>query len=745
MQNCCGGDGVVSCRPSAYVGCLAKDDHSTLPTPDLDDRPQGERQESNDVSQIVEFRQRGRVGLITIDNPPVNALSTAVRQGLVAAVETLAASGCEVGLIYCKGRTFCAGADITEFGKPIVKPDLREVVETIEDSSKPIIAALHGTALGGGFELTLGCHYRCATPSAKVGLPEVRLGLIPGAGGTQRGPRVLGIEAALDLSVSGEPIGATQARELGAIDEIIEGDLLEGALEYAERLAAENAAPRRIRDIALDSRTLPEAFFEDYRKKIAAKTRGFFAPERAVQAVEAAVALSFPDGMRKERELFEQCLASAESKAQRHVFFAQREVAKIPDVPKDTPIRPINTVAVIGAGTMGGGIAVSFANAGLPVKILEVTQDALDRGLGIVEKNYTASMRKGHISAAQLRERMGLLQGTLDYADLGDADLIIEAVFESMALKKEVFQKLDGVAKQGAILATNTSSLDVDVIAAATARPQDVIGLHFFSPANVMRLLEIVRGDKTAKDVIATSMRMAKQIGKVGVLSGVCFGFIGNRMLEPYIREVNMLLLEGALPRQIDRTIYDFGFAMGPCAVGDLAGIDVGYKVRQERTDLPDDARYYRISDALAEMGRYGQKTGKGFYRYEQGSRTPNPDPEVEALIESESARLGIERRHIGEQEILERCLYALINEGARILEEGIALRSLDIDVVYITGYGFPVYKGGPMYYGDSVGLRTVHQAILGYAERLGHEHGYWEPSPLLARLAAEDKAFGDL
>lgn len=697
------------------------------------------------MNDVVRFEQRGAVGLIIVNNPPVNALSSAVRSGLVEAVLQVQASGVGAAVLCCEGRTFIAGADISEFGKPMADPDLRKVIDCIEDCPTPIVAAIHGTALGGGFEVALGCHYRCAVPSAKVGQPEVYLGLTPGAGGTQRLPRAVGVEAATDMIVSGKPVPAPKVAEAGGIDRIIDGDLLEGAINYAQELAAKGAAPNRLRDRDVSTDHLPDSFFADYRKRIARKTRGLIAPEQCLQAVEAAVTMSFDDGMAKERVLFEQCLASSESKAQRHLFFAERTVAKIPDIPKDTPLRSIERVAVIGAGTMGGGISMNFANRGIPVKLLELDSDALERGLAVVKKNYIVSMEKGRLTQGDVDRRLGLLEGTMEYAALGDADLIIEAVFESMDVKKEVFAKLDEVAKPGAILATNTSSLDVNEIAAATSRPQDVIGLHFFSPANVMRLLEVVRADATAKDVVATCMKMAKSIGKVGVLSGVCFGFIGNRMLEPYLREVNMLLLEGALPAQIDKAIYDFGFAMGPCAVGDLAGIDVGHKVRQARSNLPDDETYYRISNLLAEMGRHGQKTGAGFYRYEAGSRAPVPDPEIEELIKRESERLGVDRRDIDDKEIVQRCMFALINEGANILEEGIALRPVDIDVVYVTGYGFPVYRGGPMFYADSVGAKKVYDAIGAFAERFGNEHGYWTPSPLLERLAKHGKSFGGL
>ena len=693
------------------------------------------------MSEVVGFETRGKLGIITVKNPPVNALSHAVRSGIH---EAIGAAACDDGIdavvLICAGRTFIAGADIKEFGKPLAPPDLVAVITAIEDCPKPVIAAIHGTALGGGLETALGCHYRCAVASARVGVPEVKLGLLPGAGGTQRLPRLMGVRAALDLIVSGNPLPAAAARSCGIIDHIVDGDLLGGALEYAEQLVAEGAPLRRIRDIEVDTSEVGDTFFEGYRMAIAKKSRGYFAPERCIQAVEGAINLPFDEGLANERDLFLQCMLSPESAAQRHIFFSQRQATRIPDVPRDTPVRDVKSAAVLGAGTMGGGIAMNFANAGIPVTVLEVGREALDRGLAVVRGNYERSMNRGRLTREQVEQRMGLITGTLDYADLAGADFVIEAVFENMEIKKQVFARLDEVCKEGAILATNTSTLDINDIAAATARPEDVIGTHFFSPANVMKLLEAVRGEATAKDVIATTMKLARTLGKVPVLAGVCYGFIGNRMLEGYGREAGFLLLEGATPEQIDKAIYDFGMPMGPFAMSDLAGIDVGYRVRQERkSTLPDDPRYAAIADKLHGMGRFGQKTAAGFYRYEAGNRTPISDPEVHALIEGEARRLGIERRQISDDEIVKRCIYPVINEGARVLEEGIALRSSDIDIVWIYGYGFPPYRGGPMFYADTVGLGEVYETIRGFRE----DHGdYWTPAPLLERLAGAGKTF---
>jgi 3-hydroxyacyl-CoA dehydrogenase len=693
------------------------------------------------MSEVVSYQLQENIAVVTVNSPPVNALSQAVRKGILDGIKTAQADDSEAIVIRCEGRTFIAGADITEFGKPPLDPWLPEVLTAIENSKKPVIAAIHGTALGGGFEVALACHYRCAVASAMVGLPEVKLGLLPGAGGTQRVPRVAGVKAALDMITSGNPVPAARAKDMGLIDEIITGDdLAAGAVSYARDLLASGAPLKRIRDITINKETIEPGFFDNARKQLAKRARGQIAQDRIVSCIEAAVNLPMDEGLARERELFQELVKSPESAAMRHIFFAERQAAKIKDLPKDTPIRDIKRVAIIGGGTMGGGIAMCFANVGIPVTLLEVGDEALQRGLGIIRKNYTITVQKGKMSQEQMEQRIGLIQGSTDYAEIADVDLVIEAVFENLDLKKEIFARLDGVCKQGAILATNTSYQDVDAIAAATGRPQDVLGLHFFSPANVMKLLEVVRGEKTADDVLATSMAIGKKIGKVCALSRVCYGFIGNRMLGGYGREAQMLLLDGCTPEQVDSTLEEFGMAMGPLAMGDLAGLDVGYKARQARTDLPDDPKLYRMGTLLVEMGRYGQKTGSGFYKYDPETRQRQSDPEVEALIREEAASLGVEQRDISKEEILARCFYPLINEGAKILEEGIAQRPSDIDVVYVFGYAFPVAKGGPMFYADQVGLKNVYDKICEFRDRYGAD--YWQPAPLLEKLAKEGKTF---
>jgi 3-hydroxyacyl-CoA dehydrogenase len=694
------------------------------------------------MSDLVRYERKAKVGFIIVDNPPVNALSVGVRRGLVECLQkALADEGAKAVIVQCAGRTFIAGADITEFGRPLEDPGLDVVIRSLEQSSKPVVAAIHGTALGGGLETALGCHFRVAAPSAQLGLPEVKLGIIPGAGGTQALPRLVGVKPALEMITSGEPVNAARAKDLGLVDEIID-EQLNGAAAFAERVVAENQPLRRISQLTVTTDGTAELFAE-FRRELVRTRRGFEAPQRCVDAVEAATRLPFEKGLEKEREIFIECLGSTQSAAQRHIFFAERQVSKIPDVPKDTPVKAVKTAAVIGAGTMGGGIAMNFANAGIPVYMLDVSQEALEKGLGVVSKNYAGSVSKGRMSQADMDKRLGLIRPVLSYDELKDVDIVIEAVFEEMDIKQEVFRKLDAVCKSEAILATNTSTLDIDEIASVTSRPQQVIGTHFFSPANVMKLLEIVRGAKTSKEVIATTMAMAKMIRKVGVLVGVCDGFVGNRMIHHYIREAMFLLEEGALPQQVDRVLYDFGMPMGPFQMSDLAGLDVGWRIRKRQAATrPKDERYSAISDKLCEQGRFGQKTGVGFYKYEAGNRTPIPDPEVEALIVAESKACGIPRREISDQEILERCIYPLINEGARILEEGIALRASDIDVIYIYGYGFPVYRGGPMFYADTVGLDVVYKAVCGYHE----QHGLlWEPAPLLRRLADKGQSFADL
>ena len=693
------------------------------------------------MSDVVSYQLHGNIGVIAVNSPPVNALSQAVREGILNAVNQAQADASEAIVLRCEGRTFIAGADITEFGKPPKDPWLPEVLSAIENSSKPVIAAIHGTALGGGFEVALACHYRCAVAAAKVGLPEVKLGLLPGAGGTQRVPRIAGVKAALDMITSGNPVAASKAKDMGLIDEVISGDDLEaGAISYAQDLLASGAPLKRIRDITIDPETIEPGFFEDARKRLARRARGQIAQDRIVSCLEAAVKLPMDEGLARERELFQELVTSPESAAMRHIFFAERQAAKIKDLPKDTATRPIKKVAIIGGGTMGGGIAMCFANVGIPVVLVEVNDEALQRGLGIIRKNYSITVQKGKLPEDKMEQLIGLISGTTDYADIADVDLVIEAVFENLDLKKEIFAKLDGVCKQGAILATNTSYQDVDAIAEATGRPQDVVGMHFFSPANVMKLLENVRGEKTADDVLATAMAIGKKIGKVCALSRVCYGFIGNRMLGGYGREAQMLLMDGCTPEQVDSTLEGFGMAMGPLAMGDLAGLDVGYKARQARTDLPDDPKLYRMGTLLVEMGRHGQKTGSGFYKYDPETRRRMSDPEVEAMIKEEAAKLEIEQREVSEEEILARCFYPLINEGAKILEEGIAQRPSDIDVVYVFGYAFPVAKGGPMFYADQVGLKNVYDKICEFRDRYGEE--YWQPAPLLEELAKSGKTF---
>jgi len=692
------------------------------------------------MADIVSYSREGDIAYITIDNPPVNALSLAVRSGIQQCVRRFVADAeARAAILICAGRTFIAGADITEFDKPRQDPWLPEVIEEIEASPKIIVAAIHGTALGGGLETAMGCHYRCAVPSAKVGLPEVALGLLPGATGTQRLPRLIGPQAALDVMVSGKPMAAKAARDAGAVDHLLDDENLRaGATAYARKLLAAGAKPRRISEMSIDQASVGAGFFDDYRKSIAREARGYFAPGQIIKCVEAAVSLPYKDAVKRENELFLECMASSHSRAQRHLFFAERACAKVPDVPADTPLRPVKKVAVIGGGTMGGGIAMNFANVGIPVVLKEVNQAALDRGLAIIRGNYENTVKKGRLSQADFERCMSLITGTLDYAGVGDCDLIVEAVFENMALKKEIFGELDRVAKAGAILASNTSTLDVDEIARATRRPQDVIGWHFFAPANVMTLLEIVRGAATAKDVIATSMAMAKTIRKTAVLVRVCFGFVGNRMFFPYVREAQRMLLEGIAPERIDRVAHDWGMAMGPHGVSDLSGLDVLDKVNNEWKQKPNDPAYCRMVAKLTEMGRYGQKTGAGIYKYE--GRNALPDAEVARIAKEEATRLGVPQIEVSDAEIIERLFYSMINEGALILAEGMASRPSDIDVVFVHGYGLPRYRGGPMQYGDEVGLKNVVAAMAKYRQRYGDL--YWTPAPLLKELADKGSSF---
>jgi len=684
------------------------------------------------MTSPVSYELVDDIGVITVDNPPVNALSHAVRQGLHDAIHAAQQDASKAVLIVCTGRTFIAGADITEFGKPPREPHLPDLCNTIESSSKIVVAALHGTALGGGLEVALSCHYRCAVPDAKVGLPEVKLGLLPGAGGTQRLPRLIGASAALDLMTSGNPIGAGQAASLGLVDHVVDGELAHAALAWCRQLAAQGAACRVTSELPVER--LPGGALAEYRSTLLRRARGQIAPQSIVDCVEASLTLPFAEGLRIEREKFMECMKSPQSAALRHMFFAEREAAKVHGLSRDTPLREVNKVAVIGAGTMGSGIAMNFANAGMQVVLLEVDDEALARGLGIIDRNYQGGVKRGKLTEEKALECRNRITGTTDYDSLADADLVVEAVFENLELKQQIFAKLDGVCRQGAILATNTSYQDVDRIAAATQRPQDVIGLHFFSPAHIMKLLEVVRADKTADDVLATCMSIAKRIRKTPVVSGVCYGFIGNRMLGHYAREAQLCVIEGATPEQVDTAMEEWGMAMGPLAVFDLAGLDVGYKARQ---GLPEaergDPRAFRVADALVEMNRLGQKTGAGFYRYDPETRARSSDPEVEALIEREAAALGVERRDIDADEIVDRLTFALVNEGLNILDEGIAQRPGDIDVVYVYGYGFPAWRGGPMHYADAVGLAHVLERVREFGQRFGSEN--WTPAPLLEKL----------
>ncbi|WP_417450853.1 3-hydroxyacyl-CoA dehydrogenase NAD-binding domain-containing protein [Kordiimonas sp.] len=684
---------------------------------------------------------REGIAIITVDNPPVNALSHSVREGLAREMKELA-SNADVSAIVvaCAGRTFIAGADIREFGSPPQPPHLPDVVNDIEAMEKPVVAAIHGTALGGGLEVALSCHYRVALASAKIGLPEVKLGILPGAGGTQRLPRIAGPANALDAIISGRHVSAKEAKSWGVLDEIVEDNLLEAAIAFAK--AAAGNGPRRTGEMKIDGTKFGPEFFAGFRKSIARQTRGYFAPEHCIRCVEAAVSLPLEEGLKRERELFQECMANPQAKALQHMFFAERQVSRIPGIDKNTPRRDIRRVGIIGAGTMGGGIAMNFANVGIPVTILEVEQPALDRGLGVVRKNYERSAAKGKLTSEQVEGLMDQFTGTLSYDDLSDCDLIIEAVFETMEIKKKVFGELDRVAKKGAILASNTSYLDVNEIAACTKRPEDVLGLHFFSPANVMRLLEIVRADKTAPDVLATCVDLAKAIRKVGVVAGVCHGFIGNRMLSPYGREAALAVIEGAKPEEVDAALFTFGMPMGPMTMSDMAGLDIGYLNRQGVGRENYETKAYDWMDRLVESGRKGLKVGAGVYAYEDGSRTPKPDPDVQKLIEEESVKAGIERRAISSDEIVERCMMALINEGAKILGEGKAYRASDIDVVYVNGYGYPAYRGGPMHYADSLGLKNVYDKICEFGEKFGPR--WWQPAPLLKELAEAGKSFAD-
>lgn len=686
----------------------------------------------------VHYTVDGEIAVLTIDNPPVNALNMAIRGGLLESVQrAVADASIKAVVVIAAGKTFVAGADIKEFGKPMTGPSLLDTLATLEASTKPVIAALHGTALGGGLELALGCHWRVAVPSVKVGLPEVNLGIIPGAGGTQRLPRLVGPAKALDMITTGKPVDGRKALELGIVDELVNGDqagdLLQGALAFARKVVAEQR-PLRIAGQLQDKVTgVDPAIFADIRKKMEKKWRGLVAPWKIVESIENACKLPFAEGAKLERAAYNECQASPQRKAQTHIFMAEREAAKIPGLPSDIKPLPIRSAAIIGAGTMGGGIAMCFANAGIPVKQVEMSPEALARGRAIIEKNYTTSVSRGSLTQEKMDRSLALIQGTLDYADIADCDIVIEAAFEDLTIKQDIFRKLDAVMKPGAILATNTSTLDIDKIASVTARPESVIGTHFFSPANVMKLLENVRGAKTSAQTIATAMAMAKTIGKVAVLAGNCDGFIGNRILHVYGRECDFLLEEGATPWQVDRALQGFGFPMGLYLMRDMAGLDVGWRIRQYREQFRDKSlRYSPIADRLCELGRFGQKTSAGYYRYE--GRDATPDPLTEQLIEATSKELGIKRAPVSDEEIVTRVLCALVNEGAKILDEGIAMRASDIDVTYVSGYGFPAYRGGPMFWAEQEGLAKV----LEHVRRFHAAHGkLWTPAPLLERLAA--------
>ncbi|WP_313328441.1 3-hydroxyacyl-CoA dehydrogenase NAD-binding domain-containing protein [Stutzerimonas balearica] len=696
------------------------------------------------MAEFVRLQRHGAIALIIVDNPPVNALSQPVRQGLQQAFQAADADPeVQAVALVCEGNTFIAGADIKEFGKPPQSPSLPEVIEVIEGARKPSVAVIHGTALGGGLEVALGCHYRIARKDAKVGLPEVKLGLLPGAGGTQRLPRLAGVAKALDMIVSGQPIGAAEALEHHIVDELFEGDLVEAGLAYAQRLIDEGRGPRRTGEqtAGLEGADNAELIAAKHAE-VAKRMRGLFSPLRCIAAVEAATKLPLAEGLKRERELFAECLQSPQRAALVHSFFAERQAGKLADLPADVKPRAVKSAAVIGGGTMGVGIALCFANAGIPVKLLEINEEALGRALQRARDTYGASVKRGSLTEEAMEQRLKRVEGVTDYAALADVDLVIEAVFEEMDVKRQVFERLDAVCKPGAILASNTSSLDLNQIAAFTRRPEDVVGLHFFSPANVMRLLEVVRGAKTSDEVLATAMAVGKQLKKVSVVVGVCDGFVGNRMVFQYGREAEFLLEEGATPGQVDGALRNFGMAMGPFAMRDLSGLDIGQAIRKrQRAELPADRDFPTVSDKLCEAGMLGQKSGAGYYRYEPGNRTPLENPDLAPMLDAASREKGLERRELDEQYIIERTIYALVNEGAKILEEGIAQRASDIDVIYLNGYGFPAFRGGPMFYADSVGLDEVLARVKALHARCGD---WWKPAPLLEKLAAEGRTFSD-
>lgn len=690
----------------------------------------------------VDYTTRDGVAVITLNNPPVNGLGYSTRAGVMDGLDRALQDPAVTAIVLTgAGRAFSGGADITEFNTPkaLQEPSLHTLIAAVEASAKPVVAAVHSVVMGGGLELALGAHYRIAAPGTQVALPEVKIGLLPGAGGTQRLPRALGLETALNMIVSGAAVPSEQLTKSGLFDEMAEGDLLEAAVALARRVGTKPAPHPRVRDRKIEH---PNAagFIQFARNSARAAAPQYPAPHKCIDAIEAGVLKGFDQGLIDEREGFVALVQTPESRALRHAFFGERAASKIPDVPADTPVREIRKLGVIGAGTMGGGITMNFLNAGLPVTLLETKQEALERGLATIRKNYEAQVKKGKLSEEKLEARMALISPTLSYEDLKDADLIIEAVFEELGVKEQVFRKLDEVAKAGAILASNTSTLDVNKIAAFTRRPQDVVGMHFFSPANVMKLLEVVRGEHTAKDVLATVMQLAKKIRKTAVVSGVCDGFIGNRMVEQYIRQALFMLEEGALPAQVDRAIEAFGFAMGPFRMSDLAGNDIGWAIRKRRYLEQPELHYSKIADRLCELGRFGQKTGGGWYDYQAGERRAKPSKLVDEMVLAYSKEAGVERREIADEEIVERLVYALVNEGAKILEEGIASKASDIDMVYLTGYGFPLWRGGPMLYADTVGLYNVERAMRRYAA--GANGDAWQPAPSIAKLAAAGKGF---
>ena len=687
------------------------------------------------------YEARGAVAVITLNNPPVNGLNHAVRQGIVAGLDQAAADpAVKAVVIIGSDRLFSGGADIGEFGTPKIaaEPSMWTVIDVVEKSTKPVIAAIGGTCMGGGLELALAVHFRIAKPDATIALPEVKLGLLPGGGGTQRLPRAIGVEAALNVIVSGAPVPAERFKGTALFDEFVEGDLLGAALAFAEKVVAEKRPLKLLRDIKADY-PLRDAFFQFARNTVRAVAGPLPAPLKCVDAVAAAVGKPFDEGSAVERALMMSLIATPESRALRHAFVGERAASKIPDVPDDTPVRKIAKVGIVGAGTMGGGIAMNFLSAGIPVTVLEMKQEALEQGFGTIRANYEGAVKKGRLSQDKMNACLDLLKGALSYAELGDCDLIIEAVYEDISVKEAVFEELDKVAKPGAILASNTSTLDVDVIAGFTRRPADVVGLHFFSPANVMKLLEVVRGAATAKDVLATVMQLSKKIRKTAVVAGVCDGFIGNRMIEHYGRMAALLVEEGATPWQVDKALEKWGMAMGPFRMFDLAGNDIGWAIRKRRYVEMPHVRYAKCADRLCEMGRFGQKTGKGWYLYQPGNRNAIPDPEIEEMLAAYRKEAGITPRKVSDSEIVERCIYALVNEGARLLEEGIALRASDIDVVYLSGYGFPAHRGGPMLYADEVGLYKVARRMKEFAASSGD--AFWTPAPLIAQRVAEGKS----